>query len=915
MKKTLSFILSILMVLSVLPAFAVSSFAETFTGPNDSEHAFLTIHSEGEDYTLFFRGKVNKDVSVKCMEYDLSENTLTLENYNEPGTIIEASEMGSDFKINVVGSNHIKAVTAFADKYMNSILFVGDGSISINEEKSFDDIPIYLNANMTGSIIEIDNAVKLSVYSDDVSVKVLNSLNEEPIVASNTEYKISSYESSLSQPQMIIACSTQMNEFSRIYDSELYATAIYDKNIEDTVYCEFELINKNIDGEEIIFAKQIVDDFGNYIPVAAENINPADRVNACQLLYNEEKQLCLKENDETDYAVSEYSYGESEELFWSVYKVIYDEQLGNFFYPVATLLTEEPTEYVIQKTTVYNNYKYIESDFANFEEEAQSDYYFTAKINGSNCAYHGGDTVYIEKDDTALITFDITDKEGNAYVGGWYSLDMADAGFEIAPDPVMDGETAYASIKNCAVTGKSGTLIINAFSIDKFLSEGFDWVNTQPDATFTLNIVSADKFVGTATVNGTDKYVEGDTITVEAGKDYTLYYSVENYPDFAIHGFNADILTDAGFECEQLFDELEWPYCVFNTGTAKPGTTLTVPFHIYRFEDLDATDWDFETTPMRYIYNITFKVGGACEHKNTVIDKAVAATCTKAGKTEGRHCADCGEILVKQDTVPAKKHTAVKTAAKAATCTESGNKTYYTCKTCKKVFSDSACTKETTVKAMTIAATGHKKVSNTMVRASIGKNGKTAGMHCSACGKILVSQKPVYMIKTVKLSATKYTYDGKVKSPVLTVKDSKGKDLVKGTDYTVTVPTGRKAVGKYTYKVTFKGKYTGTKTLSFTIVPKTTSISSLNALSKGFTAKWKKQATQTTGYQIQIATNSKFTKGVKTYKVTKNTTVSKKITKLTGAKKYYVRIRTYKTVSKTDYYSDWSAAKYVTTKK
>ncbi|MGN0521254.1 MAG: hypothetical protein ACI4IQ_01305, partial [Eubacterium sp.] len=74
--------------------------------------------------------------------------------------------------------------------------------------------------------------------------------------------------------------------------------------------------------------------------------------------------------------------------------------------------------------------------------------------------------------------------------------------------------------------------------------------------------------------------------------------------------------------------------------------------------------------------------------------------------------------------------------------------------------------------------------------------------------------------------------------------------------------------------------------------------------------------TQTTGYQIQYSTSSKFTSSTsKTVTVTKNSTTSKTISKLTGNKKYYVRIRTYKTVNGEKIYSSWSKAKSVTTKK
>ena len=77
--------------------------------------------------------------------------------------------------------------------------------------------------------------------------------------------------------------------------------------------------------------------------------------------------------------------------------------------------------------------------------------------------------------------------------------------------------------------------------------------------------------------------------------------------------------------------------------------------------------------------------------------------------------------------------------------------------------------------------------------------------------------------------------------------------------------------------------------------------------------KWNKR--KCSGYQIQIATDSKFTKNAKSYTVKGYATVSKKLTKLTGNKKYYVRIRTYTKTGGANYYSPWSKAKAVTTKK
>lgn len=90
----------------------------------------------------------------------------------------------------------------------------------------------------------------------------------------------------------------------------------------------------------------------------------------------------------------------------------------------------------------------------------------------------------------------------------------------------------------------------------------------------------------------------------------------------------------------------------------------------------------------------------------------------------------------------------------------------------------------------------------------------------------------------------------------------------------------------------------------------TTTITSVKAQNKAFTVKWKKKS-GITGYQIQYSTNSKFKKGNKSIKIKNAKTISKKITKLKAAKKYYVRIRTYKGKK----YSKWSKVKSIKTPK
>lgn len=250
------------------------------------------------------------------------------------------------------------------------------------------------------------------------------------------------------------------------------------------------------------------------------------------------------------------------------------------------------------------------------------------------------------------------------------------------------------------------------------------------------------------------------------------------------------------------------------------------------------------------------------------------------------------------------KHTSTEVRnQKAATCETAGYTGDTYCKTCNKKLST----------GKSIAAKGHSTTTKTQ-KATASKDGKITTT-CTRCGTTTKTVK-IAKVSKIKLSKTKYTYNGKKQTPSVTVKDSKGKELKVNADYKVKLPSGRKNVGTYEVKITFKGsKYSGSKTLSYTINPKSTKLSKVSAKKKGFEAKWKKQSTQTKGYQIQYSTDSKFKSGNKTVTVNKNSTTKKTISKLKAKKKYYVRIRTYKTVGKQKYYSDWSKSVKVTTKK
>ncbi|WP_286142407.1 fibronectin type III domain-containing protein [Adlercreutzia caecimuris] len=198
-----------------------------------------------------------------------------------------------------------------------------------------------------------------------------------------------------------------------------------------------------------------------------------------------------------------------------------------------------------------------------------------------------------------------------------------------------------------------------------------------------------------------------------------------------------------------------------------------------------------------------------------------------------------------------------------------------------------------------------------------------------------------------------YRYTGRPVSPKISVSGPgcsnchaghplDDRTLREGVDYTVSYKNNI-IPGRATIVVTGKGAYSGEIYDNYFIVndgsyqpgvgaagsatakvtpPKGTSVKKLKKAKRGFTVAWKKPGKaalkQTTGYQVRWSLK-KSMKGAKTKTVKATTSAGKKCTlkvsKLKGGKKYYVQVRTYKKASGKTYYSGWSKAKAVKTKK
>ena len=182
----------------------------------------------------------------------------------------------------------------------------------------------------------------------------------------------------------------------------------------------------------------------------------------------------------------------------------------------------------------------------------------------------------------------------------------------------------------------------------------------------------------------------------------------------------------------------------------------------------------------------------------------------------------------------------------------------------------------------------HEVVIDKEVKASFNKPGKTEGSHCSKCNTILVAQKDIPAITSVKLEKTKNIYTGKAIKPKAVLKDSQGNTLKQGSDYVIDYSKGITKVGKYTAKIILLGKYDGNKSLSFYILPKApTSLSTQLYGYDDVKLSWSK-STGANGYYVYYKKSTD-----KEYKQKRVTGTSIKLSDLYDGVKYDFKVAPY----------------------
>ena len=302
----------------------------------------------------------------------------------------------------------------------------------------------------------------------------------------------------------------------------------------------------------------------------------------------------------------------------------------------------------------------------------------------------------------------------------------------------------------------------------------------------------------------------------------------------------------------------------------------------------------------------------ATGHKE-VIDKAVEATCTKTGLTEGIHCSVCDAIIKAQEVVPAKGHTEVVDKAVAATCTKTGLTEGKHCSVCDAL-----------IKAQeTVPAKGHKYI-DTVVKPTYTAKGYT--LHkCSVCGN---SYKDTYTAKLTLAKVTAVKLGGRA-ADALRINWSKNAsadgyivEMYQGNKWvrvakitsnntTTLRKAGLKAGTAYKFRVKaykMSGKTAVYGAYSATVAARTNPSVIKGAKLTGRAAdalriNWTKNASAD-GYIVEMYQNGKWGRVAK---ITNNSTTTFRKAGLKASTVYKFRVRAYKMSGKTALYGNYSA--------
>ena len=263
--------------------------------------------------------------------------------------------------------------------------------------------------------------------------------------------------------------------------------------------------------------------------------------------------------------------------------------------------------------------------------------------------------------------------------------------------------------------------------------------------------------------------------------------------------------------------------------------------------------------------------------KDTQFTVDKPATCTEKG-SQSKHCERC-DYTEGTEEIPALGHDFQPAEGTKATCTTGGYAKFKCSRcpetkeeanaeplghdfqyvsnnnaTCKEDGTETGkCSRCDVVDTRTEAGSKlpHTLGEAVVVPATTEENGSIT-TKCTVCDEV-VEAVEIAKISKLSLKYTVATYDGKTKHPKLTITDANGNVLVKGTDYTVEIPTKEESAkaGKHTYTVTFMGNYEGEEEVSYKVLPGKTSKISSEKKQTEIKLSWK-AVKGATGYRVYV---------------------------------------------------------------
>ena len=464
-----------------------------------------------------------------------------------------------------------------------------------------------------------------------------------------------------------------------------------------------------------------------------------------------------------------------------------------------------------------------------------------------------------------------------------YEITCADGLLEITHDETLEPETVTVSAKTESVH-IGNQVLAGDITVKASYADGYEMSVTD----FTTNLDSIDwttvgtkKITVTASIDGKDYDKSFDVVITDHSYDKGKVVEAATCSKVGKKVYTCT-LCDVSYDEELAIDPSNHTWGEFvitkNATCMKDGTkTKTCSSCQITQEETVQAGPDFH----QYKQSVTLP------------------TCTEKGFTTSI-CSVCGDIVVSDYVLPKRHNWSAWVTTKDASCTSAGVKTAI-CTTCG----------EEKTEAITMSAHQYKE---TLHEATLTKDGSITKV-CSVCNHEAEDKQIISRPKTLELDRKSYVYSGKKFTPGVEVTDANG-DAIPEDSYTVKY-TNNKKVGVAKVTVTFSGNYRGTKSDYFLIKPAKISKVTLKSGKKQLKASWSKQSSGIAGYEIQYATASNF-RDKKTVVVKSASASSKMISSLKGKKKYYVRIRAYKTVKingkSQKLYGDWSSKKYCTTK-